>query len=44
VILKLAVAVFRLEAVAEFKAVLQRAWDTISIETINKLCSGLLGI
>jgi hypothetical protein len=39
-ILKRAVAVFRPETVAELKAVLQRAWDTISIQTINKLCSG----
>jgi hypothetical protein len=28
------------ETIAEPKAVLQRAWDTVSIETINKLCSG----
>jgi hypothetical protein len=33
-------AVFRPETVAELKAVLQRVWHTISIETINKLCSG----
>jgi hypothetical protein len=39
-ILKRAVAVFRPETVTELKTVLQRAWDTISIETINKLCSG----
>jgi hypothetical protein len=39
-ILKRVVAVFQPEAVAELKAVLQRAWDTISIETINKLCTG----
>jgi hypothetical protein len=34
------VTVFRPETVAELKAVLQRAWDRISIKTINKLCSG----
>jgi hypothetical protein len=39
-ILKHAVAVFRREIVAELKGVLQRRWDTIPIETINKLCSG----
>jgi hypothetical protein len=44
-ILKRAVAVFRQETVPELKAVLQRACDTISIETINIwICQFIYGL